>query len=295
MLLVSVKSSEKMNSFIESFKLLLQASPWLKLAFISFMGMLGGSTFVAFINKYAIYNYMLSYGARLPLEGVQFIDIAVSVMSFLVVFASLVSLFFVFGLMSGLSNLLHRLFAKFSVRLAKVLSNVIVSVIAAIFSALVSIADLISSLFGVDLGSSINPSGNLGGQEFFFYAFVIVSVISLLVYKEAIKYFSIAVTIAAVCFISFSLFDANKYSMFLKEIQYGGGIPVKIALTDKSEVKGHLILNTKDSMILWDENNAEYIDIAKSKVKNYYTETHNLSKMPQQNGQILDMFKHFIW
>ncbi|MGR5280585.1 hypothetical protein [Photobacterium damselae] len=274
----------------------LKAYPWRKLALVSFMGMLGGSTFVAFINKYAVYNYMLAYGARLPLEGVQFLDVAVSVMSFLVVFASLLSLFFAYGFMSLLANTLHKIFSYFLMkkRAVSILSKMIASIIAAFISSFISIFDFVAQIFGfeVTMKNDVLPATDI--QSLLVYSLIIAVFISLLVYKRAIKYFSICLTIASFVFISVSLFDATKYSTFLNEIQYGGGVPVKVILKDKSEINGNLIISTRDSMILWESESQEYIDVSKSELNSYHVKTLSPTKMPEKNGLIWDMFTHFV-
>ena len=276
--------------------LTLKAYPWLKLTLVSFMGMLGGSTFIAFINKYAVYNYMLAYGARLPLEGVQFLDVAVSVMSFLVVFASLLSLFFAYGFMSFLANALHKFFSYFSLKrkAVAILSNMIVSVFAAVISSLISALDLFAEIFGFEVTVKNDILVPTDIQSIFLFSFVIIGVISLLVYKRAIKYFSICLTIGSFVFISISLFDANKYSTFLSEIQYGGGVPVKVILKDKSEINGNLIISTRESMILWKSKSQEYVDVSKSELNSYYVKALSPIDMPEKNGLIWDMFTHFI-
>ncbi|MEH0761999.1 hypothetical protein H4F20_20260 [Vibrio sp. 16] len=281
---------------IKYVKVSLKAYPWLKLALVSFMGMLGGSTFVAFVNKYAIYNYMLAYGARLPLEGVQFLDVAVSVMSFLVVFASLLSLFVAYGLLSFLANTLHKFFSRTKLKKTSVsiISRFIVSIIAAVISSLISISDFLLKLFGLEVVVKSDTVLLADFNSIIVSSFIIVLVIFLLVYKRAIKYFSVCLTIASFVFISVSLFDAEKYSTFLGEIQYGGGIPVKVILKDKSEVNGNLIINTRESMILWEPELREYIDISKSELNAYHVKTLSPMRMPDTNGQILDMFTHFI-
>ncbi|AYO09639.1 hypothetical protein D0784_09640 [Vibrio campbellii] len=272
------------------------ASPWLKLALVSFMGMLGGTTFVAFINKYAVYNYMLAYGARLPLEGVQFLDVAVSVMSFLVVFASLLSLFFAYGFMSLLANALHKMLSYFSLKKSAVsiLSKMVASIIAVVISSSISIFDFVVKIFGfkTTMKNDVLPATDI--TSLLVYSLVIAAFISLLVYKRAIKYFSICLTIASFVFISVSLFDAEKYSTFLNEIQYGGGVPVKVILKDKTEINGNLIISTRDSMILWESESQEYIDVSKSELNSYHVKTLSPTKMPEKNGLIWDMFTHFV-
>jgi hypothetical protein len=48
-------------------------SPFIRLIIASTFGAFGGSTFVGFLNTYALYNYAYSYGSRVPVEGVPYL------------------------------------------------------------------------------------------------------------------------------------------------------------------------------------------------------------------------------
>ena len=43
--------------------------------------LLGGFS-LGLLNRYALYNYSVSYGARAPLEGVPYLDFAVGILGF---------------------------------------------------------------------------------------------------------------------------------------------------------------------------------------------------------------------
>ncbi|MBM4864716.1 hypothetical protein HYO48_22120 [Vibrio parahaemolyticus] len=287
---------EKLDSLTFKAKLALKSYPWIKLSLLSFMGMLGGTTVVAFINKYAIYNYMLAYGARLPLEGVDFLDVAVSVMSLITVLISLCSVLLIYFLLSYIASVLHKFFSNFSSKaeLLKVLSNVLVSLLAATLSIVTPYINDILLKLDIFESTNITISKSVPTSSFITSVIVFFIIIFLLVYKPAIKYFAIAFTFCGFSLISVSLFNADKYSNFLNEIKYGGGIPVVAKLSDDSKVSGSLIINTKSSLVLWDRATNQYTYVMKSKIKSYSTNEDQETVMPLKNGNALDLFTHFI-
>ncbi|MCV6637518.1 hypothetical protein [Candidatus Albibeggiatoa sp. nov. NOAA] len=96
---------ENIQKLINLIKKFLSTYPLLKTILVSFMGILGGSSFVAFINKYAVYNYMISYGGRLPVESIPYLDIAVSLLSFAIFTVFFSCAFLLYGLLILLVNL----------------------------------------------------------------------------------------------------------------------------------------------------------------------------------------------
>jgi len=102
--------SSLITNFPHMFKLIIgwisNLSLWFKLLLGSLLGALGGSTFVGFINIYAVYNYAYHFGARIPVEGVPYLNFAVSVVSFAFLFVSLICATLVYG---GLLLIAHTL------------------------------------------------------------------------------------------------------------------------------------------------------------------------------------------
>lgn len=59
-----------------------QLSVWRRILVSTLLGSLGGSTFLGLLNIYAAYNYCFWFGVRLPVEGLPFLSLAVSLLSF---------------------------------------------------------------------------------------------------------------------------------------------------------------------------------------------------------------------
>lgn len=91
---------DKVEEAISSIRELVKTYTWLQVVLGSFVAVLGGSSFITFLNKYAIYNYAVAYGGRLPAEGVPYIDIAISILSFAFLAVSLICALMIYGLLT---------------------------------------------------------------------------------------------------------------------------------------------------------------------------------------------------
>jgi hypothetical protein len=86
-----------MNFVIEyytKFKGILREGSNRSYALIGLIYIAVGSTIITFLNKYALINYAVGYGLRVPAEGVPFLDIAIGLLALAVFGVSVVSVFF---------------------------------------------------------------------------------------------------------------------------------------------------------------------------------------------------------
>ena len=60
-----------------------------KLLISSSIGILAGASFIGFISEYATYYYAISYGVRLPVEGVPYLSITITLISILILVSSI--------------------------------------------------------------------------------------------------------------------------------------------------------------------------------------------------------------
>ena len=268
------------------FEELFKVYPWIKLTLSSLVGILGGSSFITFINKYAIFNYTASFGGRLPAESVPYIDVAVSILSFAFLTISFVSALLIYGLLTYIAGLIHKKFKNIPEPVTKVLSGVLTSVIVSLASGLYSyinkngfqVLDFISS----DIVTSLFVVLLLGG-----------GLAALLIWKSLIRWFSLLATLGLT--VTTSLFDANNYSSFLREIQYGGGVPTTIVFNnEKNTISGALFLTTNNNNIIWDSGNSAFIEIPNNSINKIIFHENKNAELPERKGSLVSLFRH-LW
>ncbi len=277
-----------MKTFIEklisSFKEVVSVYPWLKLAIASLVGVLGGSSFITFLNKYAIYNYSVSYGARLPAESVPYIDVSISILSFAFLTISLVSALLIYGLLTIIAEKLHQRFKNLPEMVVKIFSGIITSFIASGASALFSYLSKGGEFPSFDLINSGIIIISLG-----------ILLTSLIVWKRLIRPFSLLASLALISLVAYKLFDANNYASFLREIQYGGGVPVTLVSNKENEItNGYLFLTTKTTSVVWSPKNEEYIELPISSLKQIHFHEGQEYQLPEIEGSLISLFKH-LW
>lgn len=72
---------------------------WKRAIISSFLGAVAGSSFLGFINRYALYWYAYTRGCRVPVEGVPYLDLAVSLLSFALLLVTLGGSIGLYGLL----------------------------------------------------------------------------------------------------------------------------------------------------------------------------------------------------
>lgn len=274
-----------LDKIITGTKEIAGAYPVLKLLGVSLLGVLGGSGFITFINRYAIYNYSVSYGARLPAESVPYIDVAISILSFAFLGISLAIALLAYGVLTFVANFIHKHIYVISEFMSKVLAGIFTSILGIIGSAIFE--------------PFINDS-DLKLEYDLLITSVIVLVVggiltALIIKKSLIRPFAIASTLFLVFFVSSRLFDATNYASFLREIQYGGGVSVT-AFTKESnnEISGYLFLTTRDKYVIWDKEKSQFeeLNINNSIQINYHE--NKAHELPEIRGSILSLFRH-LW
>lgn len=275
---------ETTEKVIASFKELIAVYPWIKLALASVIGVLGGSGFITFLNKYAIYNYAVSYGGRLPVENVPYIDIAISVLSFAFLAISLISALLVYGLLTYIAEILHRKFENVPQAIIKMVSGLFTSIISAIVSVIFK--------YLKDGGESFSISwGHLELSIVVVVAGLILG--ALIVWKSFIKPFALITSISLVALVAYKIFDAENYASFLREIQYGGGVPVTLVLKNGEE-NGNLFLTTETTNIIWSPKEKSYIETPLSNINEIKFHEGLPSELPEISGSLARIFRH-LW
>lgn len=253
-------------------------SIWHRLVLGALLGALGGSTFIGFLNTYALYRYAFRYDARIPVEGVPYLGLAASVLSFAFLFMALSCATLIYGLLRASTALIRTGFSSVAAIVWKLLRpsmeadhrrtagwlSIVSSILSGFLTAVVSAA-------------AWQPS--LGSFEFKRPELVLVAVIGvagvgltvLSIYPNWVRWIALYLTLALVMLTAAALFIPEFYAARLRQIGYGGGTPTTLICKDEQPcVPGrrlNLFLITSDTYVLYDVASREYVEVPKTSVQ----------------------------
>lgn len=255
-------------------------SIWYQLFIGTALGSLGGSTFVGLINKYAVYAYTYNYGARVPVEGVPYLGLAVSVVSFTFLLISLTSATLIYALLFALSKALRiaslallerlrRLLEKLrssderGQRLFEILRQILMltsSTLAGVTTSFGSLRSL--DLFDLEIESRVLPAAAIALA-------VLLTILSI--WPWLVKWFAVGLTAALIIVICVALFQPPFYAGFLRTIRYGGGSAITITCHDEASCRAptsstYLFLITSDVHIVYDADLSTFVEIPNRQV-----------------------------
>lgn len=250
-------------------------SVWYKLFIGTILGAIGGSTVVGVLNTYAIYSYAYWHGSRIPVEGVPYLGLAVTIVSFAFLVSSLTCATVVYGFLALLTALLRRFFSwviavyrklrQDDDRLVPHVAKSLISAFAGMGSAITALIPLFSGIFSsaktVDwLHVNVPMRAMIIGAASF-----VVIVTVLAVWQRLVKWFAVVLTVALIATTVVEMFRPSVYGHFLRTIKYGGGTSVKVTYNDPDdrfeEYEGYLFLVTSKVYILYDDNKKLYVEI----------------------------------
>jgi hypothetical protein len=269
-------------------------SVWHRLILGALLGALGGSTFIGFLNTYAVYRYAFRYDARIPVEGVPYLGLAASILSFAFLFVALSCATLIYGLLRATTALTRAAFS-WTARMwnnfrpasstdrepiAKWLSIVNVSgVLSGFITALISLflAQPFHSL-QVDLPDPVViaavPVAGLG-----------LAILSIR--PEWVRWVAMYLTLALILMTSAALFIPTFYAARLRQIGYGGGTPVTLICENDrpcvTEGVLHLFLITSDAYLLYDLTTREFVEVPESEVKRIRYNPDLKAELPRNN------------
>jgi multisubunit Na+/H+ antiporter MnhC subunit len=238
---------------------------WKRAILSSLIGAIGGSSIIGFFNKYALYYHALKQGFRIPIEGVEYINLAVSPLSFAFIITSIFGTVLIYGLLNLLANLFAKIFAKST----KSKRGKNIKDIAIIFQTLIG---LLVSLTGItEISPKLTDFLKLEMSSDIALTLGIIFTVILIGYllaknESGRKIFTLSIVLLGISVLTISLFNQNVYSTFLRTIKYGGELPIRIeyrkADNTAAEFDGKLLIKTTHTLTLRNEfNDVEEIPI----------------------------------
>jgi MFS family permease len=277
---------------------------WLRLVISTVIGAIGGSSIMAVLTTYANYWFAFKHGARIPVEGVPFLSLAVAVVSFALLIIPVIFA----GITSGLLYLLLGVLAK--PKTDRELSgdtsqpNVGGMLIPYIF--LVPLL-LFVLLTGVVIGDRLSAEATRLAPEvvqpepstgplaininiLLLSAFIIAALGIIVIFLRRRPLLLPLVIIAlyvggAFGFGCYILYFSRSYDTFLRWSRFGGGLETKIYRNsgdkDKNPTVAFLILYTEKRVILYNADTTSYLEIPADDVQSIEYSQYPKWKLPE--------------
>ena len=231
---------------------------WKRSIITSLIGAFGGSTIIGFFNQYALYYYAICQGFRLPIEGVQYLDLSIGILSFMFLLISLLGTYLCYKSI--------KLFGELSVKFLKIEKKKLAYISVFLLSILIfyfwllSLTIIFRKFFPPIIVEII--------QNESYYLFLLIGLFlgfgSRISKNENLRRaITLWLVIIGMGIAILMLFDQTIYNSFLKTIQYGGGISIGIeyrkADNTEATTKGSLLLRSNNSVFIRRNGNVEEI------------------------------------
>lgn len=247
----------------------------IKFAIVALMGSLGGSTYIAFLSEYATYYYAWHEGFRIPAEGSQYLNVAINAIGFFGILVSLllflavvlvvpILILYITIFVSWLAGGSNARLALTEIKKANWKQAVCLSFFVSVFPAI-----MVGKAYLSEATHPVLSAIAVGSLSFI--AFLSMWNTRVLIPLSAIVAMVCSILCPAI------LFNMDIYSMLLRELGYGGRLPVKVVLPESSEkIQTFLYLRTNSSLFLGNDgepvieypvNNITYIEYEKPSKK----------------------------
>ena len=261
---------QKLRNFYNQAKIWFWALPvWKRAILSSLVGAFGGSSVIGFFNRYALYYHAVKQNFRVPVEGVEYLDLAVSIMSFAIITISIIGTIAVYSVLNFIADLFTRLIIRDkNKKAATVVKRIIVVLqsilgIAGFLSGGSSLFDSITSLLEFD--STASTKQFIYVLIYLAIPIVIFIVLGVMFAKKesARKQVTLILVLLGIFTITASLFNQTIYKKFLRQIQFGGELPIKVeyraADNTQAFTSGLLLIRTNKSITIKNKGNIEEI------------------------------------
>ena len=227
---------------------------WKRVILGSAIGGLTGSAVIGFFNKQALYYHAYYEEFRIPVEGVEYVNLAVSLISFIHIIFSVFGAVTIYWVLTKVYNLFKDILESNNMSQRK--KNWIATAVVLI-TALITIPILGFFDRQVIFMSSI-------------FCTLAVTVIFFLRTKQKRKVGATVAVFIGIVFITGFLFYQPFYKGFLRTIKYGGEIPIEIQYrkADNTEVnlKGLLLIRTQKNITIKNEKTLNQEEVPMNRV-----------------------------
>lgn len=280
---------------------------------------LAGSPFVSIVNTFAVYNYAWMNGARVPVEGVPYLTLALSLMYLFAAFVTFLTWVTVYVGLAVLAFGVRRFHNFVAVRVLKYfrVRDRLREIKEGVEKREVSPEEALEGLDRLDrivdearritskapvvviavllavLRHQIVPEAYHTVYLFFAVWPVAILIVWLAEKYEKVKFLAIPASLLAVLIVMARMYDVSVYSQMLHMLRQGGNIPVMVcALESDRKVcyDSRLFLVTSDVYMLYDQGKDVYLEVP---LKDVVSVEYPRSPSVYDGGELLRDYRFF--
>ena len=241
---------------------------WKRTIISSIIGSIGGSSAISFSNKYALYYYAFKNGFRVPVEGVEYLDLAVAIVSFLVILITTLGTILFYNILKIIAVVISKIFTKNPEQILKTENRIMLFFIISIIL-LIALKLYYEGYESVinNIKSDTKPTLLILG---FFSGIYAITLFKSSKNEKSRKLITLYSILAGVFILIALMFNQTIYSNFLRSIRYGGEIPIEVEYrkADNTEdtIDGLLMLKTTKSISIKNEVNNNISEIPVNRI-----------------------------
>ena len=229
-----------------------------KFLIISLAGTLGGSTYIAFLSEYATYYYAWDAGIRIPAEGSPYLKATIAAISFIAILASI----FVFFVIYISGKVVVLIFFNIEGKEIRGILSISLSKMSwkRVLIASFSTGVIGAFLWGFTLYFKYGSDRDIIQESLQFGSFLFVSYI-IMCKRVVTVMLSSSIALLFLALSPFILFNVELYGNLLKELGYGGKLPITVIYpSEKDKSRVSLFLRTSSSLFIFNKegNIVEY-------------------------------------
>lgn len=225
-------------------------------------------TGLGFFAEYAAYSWAIYYGVRPPLEGIPYLKLAVTGLTVFILLGGAITFvvieFFANRILQWAELQLESLSITGKIEKVTKGGRELYQKVSLVTALAVSLAIAIAvPLIIYSIGISDNDSNKT--QQLILAGIFSFVVMLLLWDKRVPRILALSGVTAFIIIIPFSFFNVNVYNYILRELGYGGGLPVQITIigeatenSQRTNLDAYLMLRTTTSILIY-ESPAERI------------------------------------
>lgn len=225
---------------------------------LSVLSAMFGAGYVGIISEFASYYFAWQSGFRIPAEGIPYLAMTISTISFF--------LFIVFAVVFALVYLMGLFFTYYAVIFSVLLQQLGTDVKGGFLSYHSKVRELpIWAIFLIGTGLGFSLWGAFSIVELYRDSFsfdvwrllrsVFLGVLLLVLIwnKRMLVCFALLMSLLTVVTVPYALFNTSNYAHILQDLRYGGGIDVLLTLKSSDELHEYeLLMRTSKALILRD-------------------------------------------
>lgn len=242
---------------------------WQRMLLVTGFSALSGSMFIGFINRYALYVYAYTQGVRIPVEGVPYLDLAVTLVSFGVIALAILYSSMVYWMFARVKFIAsrYRLYDSKGKKAALLFVYVMLAILSIVIGerALAYLAN--NSDFPLPHGVETLRTPLVGAIGIV----VLIIILALRPAHDAIKRRTAATAALLVTgLMIMAMFTPKVYGAFLREIRFGGGLPVDVTVqkadTVFETIRARLVVYTNNGLLLRKADSGEVLEIYRERI-----------------------------